>query len=299
METRVHAKVAYGTNNIATALASYDHGHGRLLSEFHPWLYLPTANSFQGTPQPPIKRFGLTELYIPSPASSALVDLVFVHGLNGEPDRTWTSKTNNCLWPRDLLPSAVEEEKVRILTFGYDADVTQTLGEGVTKDKIHNHAENLVASLVANRSLRHAKERPIIFVAHSLGGLVVKRALIVSSENTGVKTAHLRSVWVSTYGVLFLGTPHKGADISKWGGYLERICRVVVPKQLIDSQPQLLEALKTNSETLINIDRQFANLMGRLHLFYFHEGKPTDMKGTLRWVSYQNFWLIFSTLTTD
>ena len=47
----------------------------------------------------------------------------------------------------------------------------------------------------------------------------------------------------------------------------------------------MIDALKTNSETLQNIDRQFAQLVEKFHLFFFHEAKPTDMKGTLRFVS--------------
>jgi hypothetical protein len=39
-----------------------------------------------------------------------------------------------------------------------------------------------------------------------------------------------------------------------------------------------------NSETLQNIDRQFAQLVEYFHLFFFHEAKPTDLKGTLRFV---------------
>jgi len=58
-----------------------------------------------------------------------------------------------------------------------------------------------------------------------------------------------------------------------------------VPKKALDTSPQLIDALKTNSETLQNIDRQFAQLVEKFHLFFFHEAKPTDMKGTLRFVS--------------
>ncbi|MCJ1396142.1 hypothetical protein MMC18_009031 [Xylographa bjoerkii] len=236
-----------------------------------------------GTLNHNVQRYGLTEVYTPVPPTSSLVDVVFVHGLNGDPHNTWTTTPTNVFWPADLLPQFVEEQKARLLVYGYDADVASLAGSGVTKDKIHNHAERLVADLFANRRIRKATERPIIFVAHSLGGLVVKRALIYSSDITGVRTEHLRSIFVSTYGILFLGTPHKGSDVASWGSFLEWLCRAV-PKKAIDTSDQLIEALKTNSETLQNIDRQFAQLIENFHLFFFHEAKPTDFKSTLRFV---------------
>ena len=227
-----------------------------------------------------INRFGLTEV---ASADSAAVDIVFVHGLNGDPHNTWTSEKSKTFWPGQLLPPVLEEEKARVLVYGYDADVT-SFTDGASKDKIHNHAEHLVAELAANRRIRKATERPIIFVAHSLGGLVVKRALIHSSEIRGQKTEHLRSIWVSAYGILFLGTPHKGSEVAQWGSRLEWICNAVLPKKVLDSQPQLVDALKKENETLQNIDRQFIQLMGKLHVFFFHEAKPTSLKGTLRFV---------------
>ncbi|KAL9008964.1 MAG: hypothetical protein Q9173_005966 [Seirophora scorigena] len=230
----------------------------------------------------PVNRYGLTEVYSPADAKPN-VDVIFVHGLNGDPHNTWTSDVSKVFWPAQLLPSELEEEKARVLVYGYDANVT-SFTDGVSKDKIHNHAETLVADVYANRKRRKAGERPIIWVAHSLGGLVVKRALIHSSEIRGVKIEHLRSVFVSTYGILFLGTPHHGSDVAQWGNRLEWICSVVLPKRVVDTQPQLIDALKTNNETLQNIDRQFAQLMTRFHIYFFHEGKPTNLKGTLRFI---------------
>ncbi len=206
-----------------------------------------------------------------------------MHGLNGDPHNTWTAEKSKIFWPAQLLPLILEEEKARILVYGYDADVT-SFTDGASRDKIHNHAEHLIAELAANRRIRKATERPIIFVAHSLGGLVVKRALIYSSEIRGNYTEHLRSVFVSTYGILFLGTPHKGSDLAAWGSRLEAICSAVIPSRVVDSHDALVKALKTNNETLQNIDRQFIQLISRFHVYFFHEGKPTKLAHTTAFV---------------
>ncbi|KAL9136522.1 MAG: hypothetical protein Q9175_002267 [Cornicularia normoerica] len=232
-------------------------------------------------PEDSVNRFGLSQVHTSD--GEGLVDVVFVHGLNGHPYHTWTSEKSKTFWPGQLLPPVFEEEKARILVYGYDADVT-SFTDGVSKDKIHVHAEHLVAELYANRRRQKATERPIVFVSHSLGGLVVKRALIYSSEIRGSKTEHLRSIFISTYGILFLGTPHGGSDLAEWGSRLERICGAMLPTRLVDTQPQLVNALKTNSETLQNIDRQFIQLTSRFHMFFFHEAKPTNLNGALKYI---------------
>jgi hypothetical protein len=113
---------------------------------------------------------------------------------------------------------------------------------------------------------------------------VVKRCLIQSKATQHAHTERLRSIYVSTYGVLFLGTPHNGSDIAKWGSLLERISSAVLPKRFLDSSPQLLEALKTNNETLQNINRLFIEIISRFHIYFFHESKPMDLKGTRQFV---------------
>ena len=228
-----------------------------------------------------VKRFGLTQ--VSAPSNNHIVDIVFVHGLNGHPYHTWRSKEKEIFWPAQLLPFALEEGNARILVHGYDADIA-SFADGASKDKIHNQAEQLVAALCANRRTHEAMEHPIIFVAHSLGGLIIKRALIHASEISGPYTNHLRSVYVSTYGIIFLGTPHLGIDVSQWGSQLEKICGATLRNTSVGDQPYLINVLKTNNETLQNIDRQFAQLTNRFHIFYFHEGKPTNIEGVERYV---------------
>ncbi|KAF5867387.1 hypothetical protein ETB97_000156 [Aspergillus alliaceus] len=224
-----------------------------------------------------VKQIGLTQVYCSK--EKPLVDIVFVHGLNGHPYNTWATQSPDVFWPADLLPEVLEPSRVRILTYGYNANVT-AFTDGASRDRIHHHAETLASGLAANRNLRGCSERPIIFVCHSLGGLVLKRTLIYCKNVSDEKIQHLRSIYVSTYGILFLGTPHNGSDMAKWGLLLQNICSAVLPKKYMESSSQLVKALRTNNETLQNINSLFANMTTRFHIYFFHETLSTDVKGT-------------------
>ena len=66
--------------------------------------------------------------------------------------------------------------------------------------------------------------------------------------------------------------------MAKWGSRLEWIAGAVMPQNSTASQ--LVDALKTNNETLQNIDRSFMQLMSKFHIYFFHEAKPTVLKGS-------------------
>lgn len=80
---------------------------------------------------------------------------------------------------------------------------------------IYQHAQSLVTNLAMERKNEEVSDHPIIFVAHSLGGILVKRALELSNDLTSRHADDNRSVYIATYGIIFLGTPHTGADAGK------------------------------------------------------------------------------------
>ncbi len=188
----------------------------------------------------------------------------------------WRAGNSKTFWPAQLLPSFVEDERARILTYGYDADVL-SLMDGQSGISLANHAEHFLTQLVANRRIRKANERPLLFVAHSLGDFLGKRALVHSAESSGKHSEHLRSIFVSAYAILCLAAPH---TVAEWDSRLERNCSAVLPRKSIDTQCQLVDTLKRNSEILQNVDRQFLPLMSRFHIHNFRTGKPTHIKGT-------------------
>jgi protein SERAC1 len=78
--------------------------------------------------------------------------VVAIHGLNGDPFRTWATEGSEKMWLKDpsLLPSNLKNS--RILTYGYNATVTAVLGK-TSSDRILQHAHTLVAQLVADREV--------------------------------------------------------------------------------------------------------------------------------------------------
>jgi len=84
--------------------------------------------------------------------STDAYSVVAVHGLNGDPFRTWTTEGSEKMWLKDpgLLPSNLKNS--RILTYGYNAVVASIFGKA-SSDRILQHAHTLVAELVADREV--------------------------------------------------------------------------------------------------------------------------------------------------
>ncbi|KAE8450572.1 hypothetical protein EG329_006303 [Mollisiaceae sp. DMI_Dod_QoI] len=145
-----------------------------------------------------------------------VVDIFFIHGLTGDREKTWTRTKGKleCFWPRDLLPEDISN--ARIAVWGYDASVIKkTPFTVVSTNTLDHHAQTLCNDIASLRGEKN--KQPIIFVVHSLGGLVCKTALLHSSEANTTERAHLKEVCDRTRAIAFMGTPHQGSSKASWG----------------------------------------------------------------------------------
>jgi hypothetical protein len=99
---------------------------------------------------------GLETLFDPS--GSIAVDLLFVHGLNGGSQSTWTKGLDSTLfWPQEWLPHDDSFQDVRIHTFGYDSN----LGKGSILD-IQDFAKSLLGSIQHSPTMSHSSNVSIV-----------------------------------------------------------------------------------------------------------------------------------------
>ena len=87
---------------------------------------------------------------------------------------------------------------------------------------------------------------------------------------------HLYSIFVSTYAVLFLGTPHNGSSKVALASIGRRMVSALMPSKMVDTDGQLLDALREGSETLQNITDMFVPLMKNFRIYFFWEQEKTD-----------------------
>ncbi|XMA09563.1 hypothetical protein WAI453_002354 [Rhynchosporium graminicola] len=165
-----------------------------------------------------------------------LADLIFVHGLGGSSRKTWSFERDiKNFWPpwldfaKDLLFQAH--------TYSHD-DKEEDIPIG---------------------------SHPMIFVVHSMGGLVLKKAYII-----GKTDEQFAGMMKQTYGIVFLGTPHRGSNLAVTLNNILRASPALSAKIYINE-------IDKDSTTISDINEQFRNICGGLNLVSFHETLETSI----------------------
>ncbi|RYO85060.1 hypothetical protein DL766_005571 [Monosporascus sp. MC13-8B] len=210
--------------------------------------------------RPKVNPLGFSVLHNPP---NAEVDVVFVHGLQGNPEMTWTysgpavksslmqrifasssklslsSCTSPVYWPYDLLAKCPDFAEVRILTWGYDTKVIREFFGTSDKQNISQHGNNLMA--------------------------------LDNSKRSSHQPQYL-SIYASTKGIVFLGTPHRGSEAASWGVIASNTTKLA----LQGPSERVLRGLKPNNELLENLRKTFLQMLedGHFNIHSFYETHP-------------------------
>ncbi|NEO76787.1 MAG: hypothetical protein F6J99_11295 [Moorea sp. SIO4G3] len=157
-------------------------------------------------------------------------DVVFVHGLGGDARSTWHpqgKRDDDDCWLGWL---GNDNLCVNIWSFRYSAEATKWKSH--SSMSLFAQASNLLDWL----DIRELGQRPLIFITHSMGGLLVKKML--NSALTFQKQAILEQ----TKGIVFLATPHTGSHLANLIDNINLLTRTTINvKELKAHSPQLLE----------------------------------------------------------
>jgi hypothetical protein len=146
---------------------------------------------------------------ISQPSGAPRVNVIFVHGLGGDPITTWCregGEEGGYFWPRWI---AEEIEDAAVYTLGYPADKAAWN----TGWPIAMAATAVLDKLVASPDLRKYPETPIAFVCHSWGGLIIKKLVLTAYLDRGQEPAKGKLL-DRIAGVAFLATPHGGSILA-------------------------------------------------------------------------------------
>lgn len=163
-----------------------------------------------------------------------------ISGLASHPFGSWKVRDgeSDFMWLRDALP--IRFSGVRSIIYGYD---THLLGS-TSFQTIEDISTSFVTRL---RSIgcSSPSAKPTIFIAHSLGGIVLKQAFVLMA-NSGAAEKHIVS---QASQVILFGVPNKGMKINH-----------LLP--LVQGQPNkaLVEQICSNSSYLETLDSQYEGI---------------------------------------
>ncbi len=193
------------------------------------------------------------------------VDVVFIHGLLGgvfytwrqldiDNSRGWESNGNlvstddySYCWPCDWLKDVESKNNDHLRVYGVDFDTSiSQWGNGDNnkenfnletslKDRSRDILDKLLSAGIGQNG------RSVIFVGHSMGGLIIKKMLI-DAQDKPEDDSKAKELLNNTKGIVFYGCPHKGSRIAKLNAASKYLFFPSVEVQDLEADsPQLLE----------------------------------------------------------
>ncbi|KAK6495994.1 hypothetical protein TWF481_002023 [Arthrobotrys musiformis] len=215
-----------------------------------------------------IVQQGIKELHNPTNPD---VDIVAVPGLGAPPLESWKSADPKLEfnWLTDKDGLAKEFPRARVLLYMYQSAWTGPL-------KVRQFMSNLSMTLLygLKEKRKDAPRRPIVFIGHSMGGIVIAKAISIAESRRDL----FGKMFEAVTGCIFFGTPFEGASLAAAASMFAQVSEFLNLDQATSSK--LLDLMKTGDEGLREIRNEFVRLSTKMspkiELFCFYEERPTD-----------------------
>ena len=184
--------------------------------------------------------------------------VIFIHGLGGDARSTWMHDPDDqaSLWPIWVG----EDFECNVWVAAYGAAIS-----GWTDDAMHlaELGESLLASIQAEPIL---KNRSLVLIGHSLGGLVIKAGMTQAAAQVATLGDQQRTELLNSIaGIVFIGTPHQGSNLATIANNL---------RLFLKTNPQVTNMARDDGWLKL-LNTQFRNLQSqrRFEVGVFYETK--------------------------
>ncbi|CAG7933708.1 unnamed protein product, partial [Penicillium olsonii] len=205
--------------------------------------------------------FGFTQLYAPDENEPVFADIIAIAGLDGHAYGSWQGRGNlGRMWLRDFLSKDLPQ--CRTMIYGYNSKLSS---HGV--DTILDYGRELMEEIKKIRNTKELQQRPLIFIAHSFGGIIMAHCLVRAIQTMEEDHPAIRSLHRATYGMILFAIPHKGL-------VMDDIQQMLAGDH---SHPrgQLLQQISSKSDLLIHQLADFKNLIRDRRVVSFYETEQT------------------------
>ncbi|KAL4742399.1 hypothetical protein BDV11DRAFT_167246, partial [Aspergillus similis] len=205
--------------------------------------------------------FGFTQLYAPPSEKPVVADIIAIAGLDGHAYGSWQGRGNlGRMWLRDFLSKDLPQ--CRTMIYGYNSKLSS---HGI--DTILDYGRELMEEIKQVRNTKELQQRPLFFVAHSFGGIILAHCLVRALQTMDDDHPAITSLYRATYGMILFAIPHKGLvidDIQK-----------MLSKGGNQSRQQLLQQISNKSDLLVHQLADFKNLIRDRKVVSFYETEQT------------------------
>ncbi|KAI1124885.1 ankyrin repeat-containing domain protein [Nemania abortiva] len=220
------------------------------------------------------------------PGYASTFDIILVQGPGQTLDQCWTAEAStndpNLVWPRNIV-GPILGVNGRVFAFNYDSNDRELLNV-LSPERIQDVALGLLDCLQRSLPVRERMGKstkpdvrtPIAFIAHGIGGILVKQALVAAASS-----AQHYHVMQKTVALLFFGTPHRTLSfINSWEDILTKISPKLPLFHVISPAATQIQDL---SLFLDELSDQFIHIAPRQRIINIIEqvGDTTDPRPSL------------------
>ncbi|GAM34007.1 hypothetical protein TCE0_014f01316, partial [Talaromyces pinophilus] len=191
--------------------------------------------------------FGFTQLYLPDGKEPVVADIIAIAGLDGHAYGSWQGRGNlGRMWLRDFLSKDLPRRRTMI--YGYNSKLSS---HGV--DTILDYGRELMEEIKKIRNTKELQQRPLFFIAHSFGGIILAHCLVRAIQTMDEDHPAITSLHRATYSMIFFGIPHKGLVV-------EDIQQMLTGDRN-HPREKLLQQISSRSDLLVHQLADFKNLI--------------------------------------